>query len=502
MASRGGGLRSEVVVSLAIVMVTATTLLAAFLLWSHAEQITRLRPLVARGLIEEARSPRFALGAVSEGVDWWSIGPNGAVAGRSGEGGAIDAGLQRLADEARSRNRSVLRSGAPWEPIEVALPLGPDGADGMAIGRIQPVVSRSALIGLLLIDSLVFAAFGSYLLGRRVVAPLLELAGAARSIGEGDTGTRVAVDGVQEVRDLARTFNDMSEALEQRTGALEKAVDELRRTNHQLTRARVGLDRAERLAAVGSLAAGVAHEVGNPMSALLAFLQLAGRDEGLGEAGRGHLARAAEQGERVREILRQLLDFSRAPRARRVPVDLAPLLDRVETLIRAQSRYEGIEFVQARDPGVGLVDSDESMLSQILLNLVVNAVDAVADTDSPVVRMTLRPAWYRVREGDGGSADVRERPYDAVECEIADNGPGVPEPDRERIFDPFFTTKPPGAGTGLGLANSQRFAEEIGGELVYADSSDLGGAAFILRLKVAGADDGEGNGVRGSRCDA
>jgi signal transduction histidine kinase len=81
-----------------------------------------------------------------------------------------------------------------------------------------------------------------------------------------------------------------------------------------------------------------------------------------------------------------------------------------------------------------------------------------------------------------------------VECEVADNGPGVAEADRERIFDPVFTTKPPGAGTGLGLANAQRFAEQLGGELVYAESDSLGGASFTLRLPLspgeAGSDDG------------
>jgi signal transduction histidine kinase len=345
----------------------------------------------------------------------------------------------------------------------------------------------------------VFAGFGSYLLRRRVVAPLLELAGAVRSIGEGEAGTRVAVDGVQEVRDLAHVFNDMSEALEQRTGALEKAVDELRQTNAQLTRARVGLDRAERLAAVGSLAAGVAHEVGNPMSALLAFLQLAQREEGLGEIGRSHLARASEQGGRVREILRQLLDFSRAPRPRHVPVDLGPVLDRVMALVGAQSRYDAIRFVQERVEGVGRVDSDESLLSQILLNLVVNAADAVSEVEHPTVRMTLRPAWFRVRQEDRDRAGPLDREYDALECEVADNGPGVPVADRERIFDPFFTTKPPGAGTGLGLANAQRFAQEIGGELIYSESSDLGGAAFVLRLPVSVANEIDRISVRGVR---
>jgi len=491
-----GGVRAEVVVSLAIIMVTATALLSGFLLWSHSEQLARLRPLVARGMIEEARSPRFVLGATTEGVDWWSVAANGQVSEKSADAGLMTDGLHELADEARARGASVVRSGAPWDAIEFALPLGLSGPGVVAVARISPVVSREALIALLLIDSLVFVAFGGYLLRRRVVAPLLELVTAARSIGEGGAWMRVDPEGVFEVRDLARTFNDMSEALEQRTGALEKAVGELRQTNAELMRARAGLDRAERLAAVGSLAAGVAHEVGNPMSALLAFLQLAQRDEGLGEAAAGHLRRAAEQGERVRDILRQLLDFSRAPRARRTSIDLEPVVDRVVSLVSAQKQYECIRFVRERSEPVGLVESDESLLSQILLNLVVNAADAVAECTEPTIRLALRPSHFRTRNDDVDSDGASHRPYDAVECEVADNGPGVASADSERIFDPFFTTKPPGAGTGLGLANAQRFAEELGGELVYERSESLGGAAFTLRLPVAPR---EGEPVSGDR---
>jgi len=497
MSSRGG-VRSEVVVSLAIIMVTATTMLAGLLLWAHAEQLTRLQSVIARGLIEEARSPRFALGSLSDRVDWWSVAPGGRVGERSLDAGPIAPELLPLAEEARVREVSVIRSGAPWDPIEIAVPVRQAGEEAVAVGRIPPVVSRAALVGLLLVDSLVFVAFGSYLLRRRVVAPLLDLAGAARSIGAGGSGTRVRVEGVQEVRELAGTFNEMSEALEQRTGALEKAVSDLRQTNAQLVRARAGLDRAERLAAVGSLAAGVAHEVGNPMSALLAFLQLAERDPGLAPATRDHLARAGEQGERVRDILRQLLDFSRAPRARRSAVDPGAVLERVVSLVRAQKRYESIRFEQDRAPGVGLVQSDESLISQILLNLVVNAADAVQACPEPRIRLSLRPAHFRTRSGDGDGAVPPDRAFDAVECEVADAGPGVAETDRERIFDPFFTTKPPGAGTGLGLANAQRFAEELGGELVYAPSADLGGASFTLRLPVAEQAPAEGTAaVRG-----
>jgi signal transduction histidine kinase len=311
----------------------------------------------------------------------------------------------------------------------------------------------------------------------------------------------VKADGVQEVRELADAFNEMSEALEQRTGTLEKVVGDLRLTNAQLVQARAGLDRAERLAAVGSLAAGVAHEVGNPMGALLAFLQLVERQQGLSDEGRTYLSKAAEQGGRVREILRQLLDFSRPPQARKDWVELERVAAQVESLVRAQRRYDAIDFELVAEAGIRPVIADESMLSQILLNLILNAADAVREREGARVQLTLRPGYMRLREGESRESAAARLQADAIECVVADNGPGVAEADRERIFDPFFTTKPPGEGTGLGLANAQRLAEELGGSLEYAMSGELGGASFVLRMPAqeAGPDRKSGRGVRGQQ---
>jgi C4-dicarboxylate-specific signal transduction histidine kinase len=271
----------------------------------------------------------------------------------------------------------------------------------------------------------------------------------------------------------------MSEALEERTQQLEKVVAELRQSNANLQRARAGLDRAERLAAVGSLAAGVAHEVGNPMGALLAFLDLVRREDSLSEAGAGYLAKASQQGTRVREILRQLLDFSRPPQLERGPLCVREVLAQTLELVRAQARYSRVVFDVSAREDVPRASADRAVLSQILLNLLVNASDAVAEEAEPRVEIHIR------RGAERGDAD--EAP--GVECEVADNGPGVAEADCERIFDPFFTTKAPGEGTGLGLANSQRFAEELGGS-IEVGRSPMGGASFVLHLRAQGADAG------------
>jgi two-component system NtrC family sensor kinase len=481
----GGGIQREVVVSLAVLMASATGLLMGLFLWAQGIQSERLQPLLARALHDEANGPVFRMGGVSPGIDWWIVSESGHFSEVSAMAGPIDADSLALALEVRGR-APVMKRGMPWQPVRFAVRRRDGSA---AVARIPPILPLAALTALLVADALVFGIFGSYLLRGRVVGPMRELSAAVRSMGEGGAGARVQVEGVREVRNLAVAFNEMSEALEQRTGALEKAVGDLRQTNYQLVQARAGLDRAERLAAVGSLAAGVAHEVGNPMGALLAFLQLVEGESGLSEQGRAHLGRASEQGARVREILRQLLDFSRPPQARTDWVEVQHVASQVESLVRAQRRYDHIAFELEQEPGVVPVLSDESMLSQLLLNLVLNAAAAVGDRPDARVSVMLRPGRLRVRAGESRDAPPNPRKRaDAVECEVADNGPGVAMEDRERIFDPFFTTKPPGEGTGLGLANAQRLAQEIGGSLEYEDSERLGGAAFVLRLPIGGGE--------------
>lgn len=482
---RERGVQVEVLVSLAVVMVTATVLLAGFLLKTQATQIERVRGLIGSALAAEARSPSFVIDLQTGPVRWWILTAGSEVKERSPWAGQVEAPELALVGEVRGAGVALLKPGAPWQPILFAMPLegGPGGR--VAVARIDPVVSRAAVVFLLVADCLVFTLLGAYLLRGRVVLPLRRLLRAAEAIADAGPGARVPVEGAGEAADLARAFNVMSEALERRSNALTKAVSELRDTNERLRRARAGLDRAERLAAVGSLAAGVAHEVGNPMAAMLSFLNVVSRDEAITDASRKCLDRAATQGERVRVILRQLLDFSRPPRGSRGRVDLERAVSQTFALVRAQKRYADVGMKLESQGGAAAVLADESMVAQILLNLVVNAADAAARGQrDPRIVVGLRPSYLRQRVGEDDAAALLARRPDAVECEVADNGPGVSEENRERIFDPFFTTKPPGDGTGLGLANAQRLAEELGGTIEYTSSELLGGAGFRLRLPV------------------
>ena len=460
------GVQAEVLTSLALVMVTAIGLLAIFFFEAHAKQLDRLVPLLARGLQDEAANSALAYRDVLGSASWFRVDQGETSRPHAVTGEVLgDVGLA-LAATVREKREPLLQAGWPWQPIRFATPLSGTAPGVVGVAVVQPSLAGWIVLGLLVVDVFIFTALGAYLLRRRVVSPLRQLATAAKTIEESGPGPRLALEGVREAVDVAEALGDMSEALERRNADLEKAIVDLQRANTSLARARDGLDRSERLAAVGRLAAGVAHEVGNPMGALLAFIDLAGRDSRLSEASRDHLRRAVEQGLRVRTILGQLLDFSRPPRAMRTELDLRAHVEQAVALVAAQKGYEGISFEVGGEAARAL--ADESIVSQILLNLVLNAADAVGVTDVPRVRLVLAGA-------DAGR----------IACRVEDNGPGVCREDRQRIFDPFFTTKEPGAGTGLGLANAVRFAEELGGSLTCEDSSELGGASFVLRLPAA-----------------
>jgi len=479
--ARRRGLRSEVLLSLALLMGAAIFVLGGLLLATHESHVRQLHGLASRSLLADARSPLPLLPESVPGMRWWWVDAAGHAAPRSQGAGEIDAGARELAAEALAKGRPLLRAGRPWQAILFAAPVG---SGEVAVAWLPPVASPAVLASALLCALCVFTGFGAYVLRGSLVLPLERLAGAARAIGAGELAARAPVLGTREIAEVAQAFNAMGEALARRSEALEKAVADLRESNQRLRDARAGLDRAERLAAVGRLAAGVAHEVGNPMGALLAFMDLASRDPGLGAGGREHLSRGQREGERVRRILRQLLDFSSPPRGARVPIDLARLCEETAALVRAQQRYARIRIEVAAEGQPPPALADPSGVAQIVLNLLVNAADALCQgSPEPGIRVTVRPALARVRAGDPGreAAASRRRP-DAVECVVEDNGPGIAEEDRERVFDPFFTTKPPGEGTGLGLANAVRFAEEFGGTLELLPARREGGAVFVLRL--------------------
>lgn len=324
-------------------------------------------------------------------------------------------------------------------------------------------------------------AVGYLLVTRSIVRPVRRLVHATERVGAGDLETRIAVGGLGEVAELAERFNSMVEAVgaardETRRGLceLEEANRELREANQTIERARDELVRAERLASVGALAAGVAHEIGNPVASVLACVELLRDEPDLSPQERDELLRRTDEAtRRIHRIIRELLDYSRAEASEIAPLDPRAAVEQALRLVAPQPRLRHVRLEDEVPRDLPHVPLDESRLVQVLVNLVLNAADALSDhtpADGARARITL-----------GG-----ERQADAVVLRVSDNGPGISPEVLPHIFEPFFTTRAPGRGTGLGLAICERLTTRMGATLAV-DTSDAG-TTFTLRFPLRSAD--------------
>ncbi len=298
--------------------------------------------------------------------------------------------------------------------------------------------TRRFLVALLVAAPLVAVAV-SVAIGRSIAAPVARLEAGAARIAAGDLDARIEVRGAPELEALARRFNAMTSAVKEHQ---ERFVE------------------SEKLAGIGRLAAGVAHEINNPLGVILGYAKLLKRkcDGTMAE----DLAVIEEETLRAKEIVDGLLDLSRPLPAGAEPVDLRALSDDVVSRLGEARLLDG---VRVSIDGSASAPGDPEKLRQVLVNLVRNAAEAAGSGGRVAVRLAERD----------GNAEV------AVE----DSGPGIPPEQRARLFEPFFTTKP--RGTGLGLAVSRAIARAHGGELA-ADAADAGGARFALRLPLRRAE--------------
>lgn len=308
-------------------------------------------------------------------------------------------------------------------------------------------------------------AFGYGFFSFVVIRPIRAIGVATERAGQGDLASPITVVPHNEIGRVAGSFNEMLRRLEQNKEELESKLAELEQTNAELQSTRDSLVRSEKLASVGQLAAGIAHEIGNPLAALSGYNELL-HDGGLDDSDVDDLLRrSGQQLDRIRGVIRNLLDFSRDESGGRPGrTSLAQCVDETISLVRAGSRSKAIEFVALDlDAWVEVVPSQ---LVQVLVNLAMNAADALGD--------------------EGGRVEfTQERDEHLVRLVVQDDGPGVPADLRSRVFDPFFTTKDVGEGTGLGLAVSARIIESFGGELLLEPSTV--GARFVLSLRLAEA---------------
>jgi signal transduction histidine kinase len=319
---------------------------------------------------------------------------------------------------------------------------------------------------------LALAAAGMWFVGRHFVGrPVDLLVAKARRAGGGDLTGPVLLAQRDELRELADEMNEMCARLAESRRHLEVE-----------TRARLAaveqLRHAERLATVGRLASGVAHELGTPLNVVLgraSVIRGARTPEDIAQ----HAAIIERQVQRMSQTIRGLLDFARRSPPRRARVDAHKVAQATAQLLLPMAEKAGLELaVDPGDRGAALITADEGQLAQVLTNLVVNGIQAGHPGGHVHIGCKTLPAGAVPRGPDG---EIVSGP--AVVISVADDGDGMTEEVRRRIFEPFFTTKDVGKGTGLGLAVSYGIVRDHGGFIDVASTPEHG-AQFSVVLPV------------------
>jgi signal transduction histidine kinase len=305
---------------------------------------------------------------------------------------------------------------------------------------------------------LVLVVLLAWLLGRQLVSPLAAIDAALERVGGAASREPLLPEGGDLIGRVAPAINRLEQRLAQERLRVQAQIAELKGANEALRAAREHAARSERLASVGRLAAGVAHEVGNPMTALIGFLSLLRERTPAGEALE-YLDRIEREASRIDRILRDLLSLAR-PVERMHPVDLQRAAALALGLLRDQPSWAGAAAELRFPPDLPAAAGDEHYVVQVLVNLLTNA----------------RKAGARRIEVLGGAEGV------FLTVDVADDGRGLPKENLDRLFEPFFTTGSPGEGAGLGLALCHATMERLGGS-IEARSRAQGGASFLLRFR-------------------
>jgi signal transduction histidine kinase len=336
------------------------------------------------------------------------------------------------------------------------------GAAKVDIGGMNVVtrisVSAAYLTARQLLKDLVFvgliivfiAAISGVVVSRKFTAPLEALSAAVRKVAKGNFEVNVDIESRDEVGELSTSFNNMA--------------NELKEREHSLKTAQLALVQSEKMAAVGTLSAGLAHEVKNPLSAVLGYAQLSKRKLAQPDVVEKHLETIENETRRCNEIISNLMQFSRQEKGEFTDVAINEVIEKSIGIVDHQLGLNNVHVNMTLAPEIPEIIGNPNQLQQVLMNLAINAQQAM--------------------EPDGGTVDiVTSFDDDKVYISVSDTGPGISEEVAKKIFEPFYTTKAAGEGTGLGLSVTYGIIQDHKGD-IRVERGDSGGARFVIELPL------------------
>jgi signal transduction histidine kinase len=335
---------------------------------------------------------------------------------------------------------------------------------------------QHVLLIYILVNTVILTLLGIFWLNKLTVKPIQRLVRRAEEYRESEDAVFLPDTEDNEFSKLSNALNSMLMQISGDKVKLQASVASLEKAKHDLERAQLDLVRAEKLASVGRLSAGIAHEIGNPIGIIKGYLELL-KDHRLSiEEQAEFVGRTETEVERINAIIRQLLDFARPSDAEQAVVGVHAILLELEEVCRCQPLFTGLKFTLDLGADNDQIMADGRQLRQVFLNLILNAADAFDGLDSPGEnRLTIRTSL-------AANTSPKSNPWLVVE--FIDNGTGIPDDNLEYIFDPFYTTKEPGRGTGLGLAVSFTIIEGFAGTL-QAMANEWHGTTMRIRLPLA-----------------
>ncbi len=409
---------------------------------------------------------------------------------------ALKDDLETLARKAiQSGKKSTTYFGTTWgvlwkqkRNMVLSAPLFREGGIIAGVSIILPLEgiyeilrqTQYILLGYIFINAVVFTFAGLYRLSKITVKPLQRLVKRAGEYRDDDEMFFLSEKEDNEFNKLSKALNRMLTHISEDKKQLRATVMALEKANTDLKLAQQDIIRAEKLASVGRLSSGIAHEIGNPIGIVTGYLELLKQNNFSDDEKKEFIARIESETNRISTIIRQLLDFSRPSDEDLKAVSVHAIIEETVEVFQFHPSMSGIELQLDLAAKKDMVLADSNQLRQVFLNLALNAADAIASGEGAsggIIKVTSEVV-----------PKVNEKPAehsDLLRIKYIDNGPGIEEMHIGNIFDPFFTTKAPGEGTGLGLSVSYMIVEGIGGK-IEATSEEGKGTTITLYLPIHG----------------
>jgi len=312
-----------------------------------------------------------------------------------------------------------------------------------------------SLFILITVAGMVLALGLGYIIANKMSRPVQQLIEASNQVSQGNLSPEIGPISKSEIGVLQKTFKEMLTSIQERD-------------KRQRVESEIKLLQSEKQASVGKLAGGVAHEINNPLTGIVTFTHMLLRRNDIPEEVRTDLETVAQETERVRKIVKGLLDFSRQTELDREPTDVNRLVRQAMTLVENQALIKGVNLTFEPGDGLSMVTLDRNQMQSVLLNIIINALDATDPGGS--ITITTNIGISTSKPGQKG-----------IEILCTDTGCGIPPENLNRLFDPFFTTKEVGHGTGLGLSVSYGIVERHGGT-IWVQSKVGKGSTFKVWL--------------------